>query len=103
MNYDRKLTKAQNNVKQIDRARERAKQYEQDPNYPEQQKEWLKEAKMEKPYPSLSQMPSQPKAPKKIKQIEPTSQQDNWMTRRHDPFRKNTESVVEQSQTQTQT
>jgi hypothetical protein len=46
---------------------------------------------MEKPYGSLSQIPSPSKAPQKIKQTEPNSQQDNWMTQRHDPFRVNTE------------
>jgi hypothetical protein len=87
MDYDLKLSKVQHNARQIERARINAEEMKKDPNYPEEQKKWLKAAKLEKPYDSTSQPSAQPKPPHKIEQIEPSSQQDNWMTQRHDPFR----------------
>jgi hypothetical protein len=90
--YDPKLTKAQNNARQIQKAMILAQKNEQDPNYPDHQKEWLKAAKRDKPFSSVSQVYSQPTAPQTITETEPESQLINWLTQRHDHFKVETES-----------
>jgi hypothetical protein len=52
-------------------------------------KKWLKAAKLEKPFGSLSQAFSQPSPPQKVNKSRPSSQpkQWNWMAQTKDPFR----------------
>jgi hypothetical protein len=54
LDYDPNLSKLQNNARRVQKAMKLEEINDQKPDYPDQQKEWLKAAKMEKPYGSLS-------------------------------------------------
>jgi hypothetical protein len=101
LDYNPKFSKVQNNAIRLQKAMAKAQQNEQDPNFQEEQKGWLKAAKMEKPFRSLSQAFSRPTPPQKINKPKTASQpkQWNWMAQPEDSLRKAREAASKSQET----